>query len=170
MKTALAFRAWITAGSVVSILTGCTRPKPDAATDTGAVVQDSSMDPSGSATANKGKIPLSTKSDEAKKLYAEGLTQFDQVRFYDAHQKFQQAAAKDPKFAMAHYQLALTSPSNNEALAQAKATKEAMKYQDKPSGDKQCSNCLQFVAPDGCKVVDGTVSPSGYCIAWVKKA
>ena len=59
---------------------------------------------------------------------------------------------------------------NNEALAQAKATKEAMKYQDKPSGDKQCSNCLQFVAPNGCKVVDGTVSPSGYCIAWVKKA
>ena len=59
---------------------------------------------------------------------------------------------------------------SNDALAQAKATKEAMKYQDKPSGDKQCSNCLQFVAPNGCKVVEGTVSPSGYCIAWVKKA
>ena len=59
---------------------------------------------------------------------------------------------------------------NNDALAQAKATKEAMKYQDKPSGDKQCGNCLQFVAPNGCKVVEGTVSPSGYCIAWVKKS
>ena len=59
---------------------------------------------------------------------------------------------------------------NNDALAQAKATKDAMKYQDKPSGDKQCSNCLQFVAPNGCKVVEGAVSPSGYCIAWVKKA
>jgi hypothetical protein len=66
--------------------------------------------------------------------------------------------------------LAASVVRNNEALAQAKATKEAMKYQDKPSGDKQCSNCLQFVAPNGCKVVDGTVSPSGYCIAWVKKA
>ena len=50
-----------------------------------------------------------------------------------------------------------------------KASKETMKYQDKPSGDKQCSNCLQFVAPDGCKVVDGKISPQGYCIAWVKK-
>ena len=59
---------------------------------------------------------------------------------------------------------------SNDALAQAKASKEAMKYQDKPSGDKQCSNCLQFVAPNGCKVVEGAVSPSGYCIAWVKKA
>jgi len=66
--------------------------------------------------------------------------------------------------------LAASVVRNNDALAQQKATKEAMKYQDKPSGDKQCSNCLQFVAPNGCKVVEGTVSPSGYCIAWVKKA
>ena len=56
----------------------------------------------------------------------------------------------------------------NDALAQQKATKEAMKYQDKPSGDKQCSNCSQFVAPGSCKIVEGSVSPSGYCIAWVK--
>ena len=55
------------------------------------------------------------------------------------------------------------------SLAQQKATKEAMKYQDKPSGDKQCSNCSQFTAPSGCKIVEGTVSPQGYCIAWVKK-
>ncbi len=59
---------------------------------------------------------------------------------------------------------------NRDALAQQKATKEAMKYQDKPSGDKQCSNCSQFVAPNSCKIVEGAVSPSGYCIAWVKKA
>ena len=60
--------------------------------------------------------------------------------------------------------------SSRAAFAQAKASKEAMKYQDKPKGDQKCSNCLQFVAPDGCKVVDGKVSPDGYCIAWVKKA
>jgi hypothetical protein len=57
-----------------------------------------------------------------------------------------------------------------EVRAQQKATKEAMKYQDKPSGDKQCSNCLQFAPPGSCKVVEGAISPSGYCIAWVKKA
>jgi hypothetical protein len=56
------------------------------------------------------------------------------------------------------------------AAAQQKATKEAMKYQDKPKGDQQCSNCAQFVPPDGCKVVQGSISPQGYCIAWVKKA
>ncbi len=44
-----------------------------------------------------------------------------------------------------------------------------MKYQDKPDGDKQCSNCLHFQPPSGCAIVEGTVAPQGYCIAWVKK-
>jgi hypothetical protein len=50
-----------------------------------------------------------------------------------------------------------------------KAPKAAMKYQDHPKGDEKCSNCMQFVAPDSCKVVDGKISPNGYCIAWAKK-
>ena len=120
MESALAWRAYLAACGVVAILSGCNRPKADAVSETGSVVQDSGTVPGGSSTANKGKIPLTTKSDEAKKLYAEGLAQFDQVRFHEAHQKFQQAAAKDPQFAMAHYQLALTSPSNKEAQAHVK--------------------------------------------------
>jgi hypothetical protein len=60
--------------------------------------------------------------------------------------------------------------SRREALAQQKASKAAMKYQDHPNGDQKCSTCLQFVPPDSCKVVDGVISPNGYCIAWVKNA
>lgn len=56
--------------------------------------------------------------------------------------------------------------------------RKAMKYQDKPEGDKKCSNCLQFVpgktASDlgGCKVFAGDteISPNAYCSAWAKKA
>ena len=59
--------------------------------------------------------------------------------------------------------------SNKEAFAQQKASKEAMKYQDKPSGDKQCSNCLNFIPSTSCAIVEGTVSPNGYCLAWAKK-
>ena len=55
------------------------------------------------------------------------------------------------------------------ASAQQKVSKEAMKYQDKPNGSMQCSNCMQFEPPSSCKVVAGTISPNGYCIAWVKK-
>jgi hypothetical protein len=55
-----------------------------------------------------------------------------------------------------------------DARAQ-KVSKEAMKYQDKPNGEQKCSNCMQFEPPGSCKVVDGAISPNGYCIAWVKK-
>ena len=57
------------------------------------------------------------------------------------------------------------------------ALRTALKYQDKPEGDKRCGTCLQFVpgktatAPGGCKVIpnDTEISPQGYCTAWVKK-
>lgn len=57
----------------------------------------------------------------------------------------------------------------HRAHAQAKASKQAMKYQDHPQDGKKCSECLQFEAPSNCKVVEGTISPEGYCIAFVKK-
>jgi hypothetical protein len=66
--------------------------------------------------------------------------------------------------------LASGSAGVGDALAQQKASQQAMKYQDKPNGEMKCSNCLQFVPPNGCKVVEGKVSPEGYCIAWAKKA
>ena len=50
-----------------------------------------------------------------------------------------------------------------------KVAKAAMKYQDHPNGEQKCSNCLQFVPPRSCKVVEGDISPDGYCIAWTKK-
>ncbi len=62
------------------------------------------------------------------------------------------------------------------AHAASKLPKSAVKYQDKPNGDKQCSKCVQFIpgksaSADGtCKVVEGTISPHGYCIAFSPKA
>ena len=58
------------------------------------------------------------------------------------------------------------------------AMRTSMKYKDTPEGDKQCSNCTQFVpgksATDlgGCKIFPGDteVAPKGYCVAWAKKA
>ena len=56
-----------------------------------------------------------------------------------------------------------------DAKAQQKVPQASVKYQDKPNGDQRCDNCLQFVAPNSCKVVDGTISPNGWCSIWVKK-
>jgi hypothetical protein len=50
------------------------------------------------------------------------------------------------------------------------SSKVSTTYQDKPNGDKQCSNCAQFVPNNRCKIVEGTISPKGYCIVWQKKS
>ena len=52
------------------------------------------------------------------------------------------------------------------------------KFKETPEGDKQCSGCAQFVPGKsdkdlgGCKIFPGDteVPPTGYCIAWSKKA
>ncbi len=47
--------------------------------------------------------------------------------------------------------------------------KGAVQYQDTPHGDERCGNCLQFIPPSSCKVVEGKISPDGWCNIWVKK-
>jgi hypothetical protein len=53
------------------------------------------------------------------------------------------------------------------AAAQPKISKVAVNYQDHPDGDKRCDRCAQFQPPDGCKVVDGSISPQGSCRIFV---
>ena len=49
------------------------------------------------------------------------------------------------------------------AAAEPTISKEAVAYQDQPLGDKECDKCVQFVPPNGCKVVEGAISPHGSC-------
>jgi hypothetical protein len=51
-----------------------------------------------------------------------------------------------------------------------KAPKAAMKYQDSPKDGQKCADCVLFQAPSGCAVVDGTISPNGWCTAYNKKS
>lgn len=53
--------------------------------------------------------------------------------------------------------------------AQAKPSQKLVGYQDTPKGGLRCDNCLQFEPPSSCKVVEGTVSPAGWCKVYVKK-
>jgi len=57
---------------------------------------------------------------------------------------------------------AIASPSR-EAAAQQKITKQAAKYQYAPKGQQRCEICLQFMKPNQCKIVEGPVSPRGWC-------
>ncbi len=48
-------------------------------------------------------------------------------------------------------------------------TQQAAKYQTTPKADHQCLNCNFFVAPGSCKLVKGTIVPTGWCQFWAKK-
>jgi hypothetical protein len=54
--------------------------------------------------------------------------------------------------------------------AAAKMSQQSVAYQDSPKGDQQCSNCSLFQAPNTGTLVDGNISPAGWCKFWVKKA
>jgi hypothetical protein len=58
---------------------------------------------------------------------------------------------------------AATAGDTASAEAALKISASAAGYQDHPNGDKQCSKCVQFLPPSSCKMVDGTISPRGYC-------
>jgi len=49
------------------------------------------------------------------------------------------------------------------AAAVIKISQNAVAYQDHPEGDKRCDKCIQFQPPNACKMVDGSISPNGYC-------
>jgi len=57
-----------------------------------------------------------------------------------------------------------------------KASQSAMQYQTHPNGDQQCLKCTFFQpadaadAPGTCKIVDGAISPNGYCVAFSPKS
>ena len=58
--------------------------------------------------------------------------------------------------------------TSTPALA-AKASQKSVKYQDTPKGEARCENCTLFEPPNSCKTVEGTVSPDGWCMVYVKK-
>jgi hypothetical protein len=69
----------------------------------------------------------------------------------------------------------LASTLTDKARA-AKSSKAAVKYQDKPNDGQQCSSCQFFIpgkspkASGTCQVVEGSISPQGWCTEYSKKS
>jgi hypothetical protein len=53
--------------------------------------------------------------------------------------------------------------------AQPKMAAKLVQYQDTPKNNQKCSDCLHFIAPDQCKVVEGKVKPNGWCALYAPK-
>jgi hypothetical protein len=63
------------------------------------------------------------------------------------------------------------------AIADAsKASQASMHYQSTPNGDMHCAICRFFIAgkdaasAGSCQIVDGSISPNGYCMAYSAKS
>lgn len=96
---------------LVSIVAGCTaKDSADTTISADSPAAVTAVGDLGKAA----KIPITSSSDEAKTLFIRGQDLSDQLRNQDARQLFEQAAAKDSTFAIAHYNLALTAPTTKE--------------------------------------------------------
>jgi hypothetical protein len=54
--------------------------------------------------------------------------------------------------------------------AGAKVPQDQVHYQATPKGDARCELCANWQSPNACKVVAGTISPSGWCNLFAKKS
>ena len=118
--------------AAIAILAGCssTKSSPETASASTPAAGSPSGTDSATTAARTGTVPLTTASPEARDLYLKGRTLAEQLRFQDGRKLFEQAATKDPSFAMAHYQLAVTSATAKDFFAH---LKEAVALSDKAS-------------------------------------
>ena len=54
--------------------------------------------------------------------------------------------------------------------AATKALQPAARYQLMSKDAEECDACAHFAAPGACKIVDGDISPKGWCRLWTKEA
>ncbi len=64
--------------------------------------------------------------------------------------------------------------TTHSVLANTKADKRDFHYQDGPKDGKSCASCRMFSLSTGgvgvCAIVDGDVSPKGWCMAYSSRS
>ncbi len=67
-----------------------------------------------------------------------------------------------------------TPAASTDAVAPPAPTKMSQataQYQAQPKGELKCSQCQHFIAESNtCMLVEGQISPEGWCMIWTKKA
>lgn len=64
-----------------------------------------------------------------------------------------------------------TKPMPGDASSQVKKVPQStVQYQPKPKGEQKCALCTNFISEsNACKLVEGKISPDGWCTLWAKK-
>lgn len=84
------------------------------------------------------RIPITTSSEEARKLYLEGRDLAEKLRATDAKARFEKAVAKDPSFALGYLGLANTAGTAKEFF---EAVNRAVALAEKASPSEQLLVC-----------------------------
>ena len=50
-----------------------------------------------------------------------------------------------------------------------KIAQNLVQYQEAPKDGAECDKCVNWVAPNACKIVEGTINPKGWCVAYAPK-
>lgn len=66
--------------------------------------------------------------------------------------------------------LSLVALAASAGAAIAKMAQKAAGYQDKAKNEQECSGCALFKSPDSCTLVEGPISPEGWCRFYAKKS
>jgi tetratricopeptide (TPR) repeat protein len=126
-------RAWtppflgFTAAAFVTLLSSCDARKSGIESASAGVTTDTAA---GTWEKNKDAVPITSASNEARRLYLDGRKLSEQLRAHDGRQLYEQAVAKDPSFALAHYQLAANSATAKDFFGH---LKQAVALSDKAS-------------------------------------
>jgi hypothetical protein len=57
-----------------------------------------------------------------------------------------------------------------QKLAQEKIAQNLVQYQTSPKDGAKCNLCVNWVEPNACKIVAGTINPEGWCVAFAPKS
>ena len=57
----------------------------------------------------------------------------------------------------------------SSAAASNKMSPRAMQYRPNPNGNQRCDNCANWQPPGSCKLVDGVIAASGWCMLYRPK-
>ena len=58
---------------------------------------------------------------------------------------------------------AIAAKTVSQAQAQPTFKQADVMYQTKPKDDQRCGLCASFAPPNACQLVQGTISPTGWC-------
>lgn len=63
----------------------------------------------------------------------------------------------------------ITSEAGPSRAAPAKAHQKTVSYQPTPKGKARCEICSKFQPPSACEIVEGVISPKGWCSSYAPK-